>query len=82
MAGFNPLRSEADAFRALLVVAAAAALVIAAALVTTALVGAIVLAVELVAGLVLFVAWARARGEPTGRTGPDPQRSGANRRRG
>ena len=53
----NPLRSEAEAFRLVVIFVAAAAVVIAMALVIDPLAGAIVLAVELIAGL-----WLALRG--------------------
>lgn len=53
----NPLRSEAEAFRLVVIFVAAAAVVIAVALIVDPLAGAIVLAVELLAGL-----WLTLRG--------------------
>jgi hypothetical protein len=56
----NPLRSEAEMFRFAMVVAAAAAPVIALALITRPLYGAILLALEMGAGIGLM--WRGARG--------------------
>jgi hypothetical protein len=57
----NPLRSETDVFRAVVVIGAGAAAVIAITEITNQTVGAIALAVLAVAGLAVL--WQRARGE-------------------
>ena len=57
----NPLRSEAEMFRLVVVIGAGAALVIAVALLTEPVWGLVVLAAELAAGLAL--AWRGSRGE-------------------
>jgi hypothetical protein len=57
----NPLRSETDVFRAVVVIGAGAATIIAVTLLTRPLVGAILLAVEAVVGF--WVMWRRARGQ-------------------
>jgi len=58
----NPLGSETEVFRAVLIAAAGAATIIALALLTKPLFGAILLAVEVVAGL--WALWRRARPQP------------------
>jgi hypothetical protein len=56
----NPLRSEAEMFRLVVIIAAACALVIAVALITEPVVGAIVLAAEI--GLAAGLLWRTSRG--------------------
>jgi hypothetical protein len=74
----NPLRSEAEAFRLVVIIAAAAALVVAVALVIDPLAGAILLAVEIVVGAWLAFRTSR-QPEPHGPVAVAASRDGVHR---
>jgi hypothetical protein len=70
----NPLRSETEVFRAVLVVAVGAAAIIVLTQLTRPLFGALLLAVELAAGV--WALWVRARPQPPQQDGAEVPREG------